>query len=298
MFGYIRPFKAEMLVKEYELYKSVYCGLCRKLGKSYGVFSRLILSYDSTFLALVASAVAKGDTELQIEHKHCTCNPFKRCSYCSCANNSLELASAFSVISYYYKLKDTVHDENFFKATCARFLLILAYHNRKKAAGKYPEVDSAVREMLKKQFEAESIEDCSVDRAAHPTAEMLSRIMVALADNETEKAVYSEFGYFLGRWVYIIDASDDFDKDRKKGSFNPIVSRFRDIDNASLENEKVRTCCNELLNQTMAQLIAAYNLMTFSNFNSIIDNIVNKGMPEMQRKVIFDRESNHKNSKV
>ncbi len=298
MFGYIRPIKAEMLVKEYELYKSVYCGLCRKLGKSYGVFSRLILSYDSTFLALVVSAVAKQGTELKIERKHCTCNPLKRCNYCSSVNNSLELASAFSIISYYYKLKDTIRDENFIKAAGARFLHILAYHNHKKAAEKYPEVDSIVREMLKKQFEAESIEECSVDRAAHPTAEMLSRIMVTLADNETEKAIYSEFGYFLGRWVYIIDASDDFDKDRKKGRFNPIVNKFKDIDNASLENEKVRTCCNELLNQTMAQLIAAYNLMALSNFNSIIDNIINKGMPEMQRKVIFDRESNHKNSGI
>lgn len=29
MFGYVRPFKGEMLVKEYDAYKGVYCQLCR-----------------------------------------------------------------------------------------------------------------------------------------------------------------------------------------------------------------------------------------------------------------------------
>ena len=51
MFGYIRPNKPELLVKEYDLYKSAYCGLCKRMGKDYGRLSRLALSYDGTFLA-------------------------------------------------------------------------------------------------------------------------------------------------------------------------------------------------------------------------------------------------------
>ena len=54
MFGYIRPNKPELLVKEYDLYKSAYCGLCKRMGKDYGRLSRLALSYDGTFLAMLS----------------------------------------------------------------------------------------------------------------------------------------------------------------------------------------------------------------------------------------------------
>lgn len=53
MFGYVRIDKGELKVKEYEAYRGIYCSLCRALSKRYGLFSRLILSYDMTFLAMV-----------------------------------------------------------------------------------------------------------------------------------------------------------------------------------------------------------------------------------------------------
>lgn len=53
MFGYIKPFKGMLRVCEYETYKAVYCGLCKQLGREYGPFARLTLSYDFTFLALL-----------------------------------------------------------------------------------------------------------------------------------------------------------------------------------------------------------------------------------------------------
>ena len=53
MFGYIRPQKGELLVREFEQYRGVYCGLCKQLGKSYGFAARMTLSYDCTFLGLL-----------------------------------------------------------------------------------------------------------------------------------------------------------------------------------------------------------------------------------------------------
>lgn len=295
MFGYVRPFKPEMLVKEFELYKSVYCGLCRQLGSDYSIFARSILSYDCTFLALVCAGLGNEKLSFNVSHKRCTCNPLKKCSYCSSVNNSLELAAAFSVISFYYKLKDTVRDENLFKGFFARLLMLLTSRVHKKAMKNYTQIDTIVSDMLEKQFAAEEFENCSVDRAAHPTAVMLSELMKTLSDSEAEELVYSQFGYFLGRWVYIIDAADDFDKDKSKKSFNPIVNKFP---GSSMNDKEVQSYCNGLLNQTMAQLIAAYNLMEIKRFSSIIDHIIKVGMPEMQRKVIFDRTDNRKNSEI
>lgn len=295
MFGYVRPFKPEMLVKEFELYKSVYCGLCRQLGKDYGIFSRLILSYDCTFLALVCAGLGEESQSLCISDKRCVCNPLKKCRYCSSVNNSMETAAAFSIISFFYKLKDTVRDEGFVKGLFARILMTLIAGQKKKAVKNYGYIDRIVADMLKMQFEAEECENCSVDRAAHPTAVMLSELMKTLSCSQEEELVYSQFGYFLGRWVYIIDAADDFDKDRLKKAFNPIVAKFPDL---SLDDKAVQSYCNGLLNQTMAQLIAAYNLMGINRFNYVIEHIIKVGMPEMQRKVIFDRADNSKYSEI
>lgn len=65
LFGYIRPFQPELRIKEYEAYKSVYCGLCKELGRQYGIFARFTLSYDFTFLAILSMAVQKGPAGIQ-----------------------------------------------------------------------------------------------------------------------------------------------------------------------------------------------------------------------------------------
>ncbi len=285
MFGYVRPYKPEMFVKDYELYKSAYCGLCKQLGRDYGISARLILSYDCAFFAAVCASVQGGG--ICVSGGRCVCNPLKRCAYCEVEDDSMSKAAALCVILFYCKLRDTVCDESFFKRLGARFLSALTLRWKKKAAARYPFYEECVSDMLKEQLLAESRRDCSVDRAAHPTANMLSRVMRSLAKSDEESRVYSQFGYFLGRWIYIIDAADDFDKDKKSGSFNPIVNKFADCGEITLQDERVRDYCNGLLNQTMAQLTASYNLMTVDGFSSVTDNIVNLGMPEMQRKVIF-----------
>ena len=54
MFGYVRPYKPELLVKELTRYQSVYCGICKQIGRDYGQVPRLALGYDG----LVKSAAA------------------------------------------------------------------------------------------------------------------------------------------------------------------------------------------------------------------------------------------------
>ena len=49
MFGYIAVNKAELKFKEYDVYRSFYCGLCKSLKERGGNLSRLTLSYDMTF---------------------------------------------------------------------------------------------------------------------------------------------------------------------------------------------------------------------------------------------------------
>lgn len=276
MFGYLQIQKSELKVREYDSYKAVYCGLCKHLGKDYSFLTMMILSYDCTFYAMLLMSVSRGCTGFA--SKRCTCNPLKKCNFALCSTNSYNKAAAFSVISAYYKIKDDISDGGFFKKLRSYLLLPAFSHWRKKAVKKYgyTELDKIVSDMLFMQLEDEASDDSTIDTSAHPTALMLASVFEKEADSETEMRVFYEFGYHIGRWIYLIDAADDLLKDIKNKNYNPFV-RANKID------------CNyiqSVLNQSLARAYDAYNLINITDFKGIFDNMLLLGFPAMQNKVV------------
>lgn len=290
MFGYLQPYKPYLLVKDFELYKSVYCGLCKKLGEEYGIFARMTLSYDCTCYALLAMGLS-GRCE-NVYKKHCTCNPLKKCFYCANGNDELSLASAITVVTVYYKLEDNIKDSSFFKGLLARFLKIFVNSWRKKSLKKFPRVDEIVGELNESQSKAEESENISLDECAEPTAIMMKKLMLLLAKTESEEKIFAEFGYFLGKWIYLMDAADDYEKDLKDNNFNPFVYSLKDKE---LSQQERSMHINGVLNLTASRIVSAYNLMNVKSFSAISDNLVNMGLGQMQKKIIFDKHNDKKN---
>ncbi len=274
VFGYIRIDKGELLVREYEAYKAVYCGLCRQMGKDYSFLSRLALSYDCTFYALFLMALRRDCTGF--EKKHCRFNPLKKCQFCKCRDDALSKAAALTMILSYHKLDDNISDSGFFRALPYRLIKPLFSRWRKKAAERYPELDEAARRMMKAQREAEDNPDCTLDMAADPTAAMLSSVLSLEAEDEAQRRILAQTGYGIGRFIFFIDAVDDYKKDVKTGGFNPLCSlgesRFEII--------------NRNLSQALASAFDAYNLLTVVDFKGIIDNILLRGLPGVQAEIV------------
>lgn len=283
MFGYLQPKKSELKLKEYELYKSVYCGLCRHLGKDYGIISRLTLSYDCTLLAMLSLSL-KGEKSC-VTQGHCVCNPLKKCLFCSGNGDSFKFAGAVSVIMTYYKFQDTIEDSGFFKRIITRTLKAFFSRSHKKAANDYPLIEKNVRLMMENQRAAEN-SDCGVDKSADSTAVLISNLCCMLSDDERQKKILSEFGYYIGRWIYLIDASDDLPKDIKKKSFNPFKKHYIS-DNSDIS--LTMSYCNDVLNMTAAQAVAAYNLLEIKDYKEILDNIVYKGLSLKQEQCLFEK---------
>lgn len=108
MFGFIRPVKAELRVKEADRFQQVYCGLCHAIRAEYGRFYTLFLSYDMTFFALVA-----GSEEAETAppcRKRCDASPFRRKS-CAETDDALRLAADASILLTYHKFQDDLADE-------------------------------------------------------------------------------------------------------------------------------------------------------------------------------------------
>ncbi len=53
MFGYIVMNKPEIKMKDFDMYRTFYCGLCRELREKYGISGQITLSYDMTFVILL-----------------------------------------------------------------------------------------------------------------------------------------------------------------------------------------------------------------------------------------------------
>ncbi len=296
MFGYVRPFKGEMLVKEYDAYKGVYCQLCRALGRYYGPLMRMTLSYDCTFYALLA--LNQRDPKMHAERRRCTCNPLKKCTYVCPANEDayaetcFHKAAALSVIMTAYKFRDNIEDERTIQSLGARFLFALSRRALKKASADFPFMAEAARSMMAAQRVAEHAVHASIDACAAPTAEFLRTVCAELGETEAEKTVLRQLGYFLGRWVYIMDAADDLADDLRRGGFNPFVEKLSIEAYAGGEMPKTQRDaadreCNAVLNGSLAMVVPAANLLPDGPFTGILENILQKGLPEMQREILF-----------
>lgn len=284
MFGYIRIQKSELLVREYDAYKSVYCGLCKRMGKDYSFLSRLILSYDCTFYAMFLMSLrssCKG-----FENGRCRFNPLKKCMFCKCGDDALSKAAALSVILAFYKLEDNIKDSGFFKRLGCRIVRPFFSRWRKKAAERYSEIDEFALEMMNAQSEAEQNPDCGIDAAADPSATMLSKVLCLEAEDESSERLYRQIGYGLGRFIYLIDAVDDYDDDVKSGGFNPIKN---------LGQDKFEVMNNNL-SQALAMVFDAYNLLDTVDFKGITDNIILKGLPSVQAEIIRKVKENDEKS--
>lgn len=279
LFGYVTVYKDELLVREFNEYKAVYCGLCKSLGKEYGVLSRAILSYDCTFYALFLLAL-KGSCP-GYERKMCRCNPIKKCTYIKEGADSLSKAGALSVCSVYFKIIDNIKDSKGIKKLVYRLVKPIVKRWSKKAKDKFPQIYRAVEEMSLSQTKAESDPDCHLDMAAEPTANMLKTVLSEGGRNDSERLVLGNLGYHLGRWIYLMDAADDYEDDVKSGNFNPFKN---------YKGDNIKNYCVQVLNQSLAQTYNSWNLVDVTLYGGIIDNILLKGLGEKQKAVLFSEE--------
>ncbi|HEX2986391.1 MAG TPA: DUF5685 family protein [Caproiciproducens sp.] len=295
VFGYIKPQKSELLVREYEQYKGIYCSLCRQLGESYGFTARLALSYDCTFYAMLLLAFRPVCPGFQT--KRCVVNPLKKCVFCTSGEDEFKMASALCVLMTYYKIRDDIQDGRLRGKLRGYPLLVLASHAKNRAARDFPELDSIIAEMMEQQKTVERSSDSGIDGSAEPTAAMLMKIF-ELSAGPTEapegaqKRVLRQVGYYLGRWIYLIDAADDIEKDLKLKSFNPFVIQYH-LEQDTIKINQAKEAANQVLNMTLAQLIAALNLLKFRHFGPVIENTIKKGLPSIQQELLFKKENSN-----
>ena len=270
MFGYVRPSFPKLTDEEQRLFGAAYCGLCRTLGERYGTVSQFILNYDLTFLAILLADPAQPE----IRRGRCVPHPVRGRDYCP-GNEALELAADCSVILTWWQLQDAVDDSAAIRGVpyqAAKTALRRAY---RKARTLRPEFDRSTRNLLGELRKLEETRCPSMDQAADLFARLLQGISAEIED-PVKRRVMEQFLYHLGRWIYLVDAADDLEKDIKSGNYNPLICRFS-LTTGKLEGETRKTLVTSL-DQSIHLMAAAYELWDFGVWSSIIQSTVYEGL--------------------
>ena len=274
MFGYVKTEPRELLVKEYEFYKATYCGICRSMKKHTGFFSNVAHSYDSVFLALVRMLFIDGE-KIKASKRRCIAHPVKSRAMLS-DNEALEYtAAAFGTLTY-YKLLDDLQDEKLLKKSIAAALRPV--FSRAKKKGGLCELSEIMANRLVRIGELEKQRCESADLPANLFGELLGEVFAGGLEG-SDRAVCYATGYHLGRFIYLADAADDYEKDRKSESYNPYVLLYRGEPLTDENKSSIR--CGLILE--CRSLEGAVNLLPFRDnrgIENILKNIIYLGLPK------------------
>ena len=278
MFGFIRPVKSELRVKEADRFQQVYCGLCHAIRARYGRFYTLFLSYDMTFFVLVAGAEREGTPPPC--RKRCDAHPLLK-RPCAAPDDALALAADVSVLLSYHKFRDSLADEKGAKRLLAWLLCGLGKRGYQRARARLPDADREIVAALD-DLQAIEREKCpSMDRAADASARMTAAVVPRTGD--ARERVLRQMFYHIGRWVYLLDAAQDVAEDLEQGNYNPVVLRY---DLRTPDLTEIKDALERTLERSLADVCMSFDLLDAQRDAELIRNIIFLGMPLVTRQVL------------
>lgn len=299
MYGYIRPHTPELKVREQEYYRAVYCGLCRTMGKCTGQTSRMTLSYDFTFFALVRMAL-RGESPT-LRRRRCAIHPTHRRSMAE-PSDTLRLCANLSAILAYHKVRDDRQDERGLKRATATMATPYVATIRRRALKRQTDApDEAIVKALQALSDLEAAAPASVDEPAERFGDLMACLLSHGLEGDAARLAHV-IGRHVGRWVYILDAADDFDRDVEKGRYNPFICLYGDPTMTALPRNKREEIRTALVGELLG-LEKAFDLLDLDydpDLRGLLLNILYEGMPARAHQVLFDppgsRKDKHKDA--
>ncbi len=271
MFGYVIPLRCELKLREAARYDAWYCGLCKTIRHRYGQLPRLALNYDCAFLALLLdSMVGTGACNLQ----RCGYKLLQKPRPVAPSSVMLEYAADVNVMLAWYQCDDDWRDEKKIKALLPSILLRRA---AKKAGKARPEVKKAISEGIDKLTKLEKASSDVIDEVTDAFAGLLRDVFryAPKIESKGQREALAWMGYNLGRWIYLADAWDDREKDRKNNAYNPFNRINTDKERASF-----------MLYMSLNEAEKAYDLLDLHDNQGVLDNIIKQGCRQKTRQLL------------
>ncbi len=278
MFGYIKPAICLLSEDEKTLYKAVYCGLCHSLGRVTGQLSRFTLSYDFVLLALIQMLANNESPSMTV--RRCPVHPIRGCNVVI-RSATLDRCAALSALLVHESIRDGIEDEKGFSLCKAHLGSIPARHFLNKAEKQFPLPKEDVLGQLEQLHRLEKNGCAYPDEAAEVFGNLLSIVSVCGVEDELLQFAVSKMMFHIGKWIYLVDAADDFEKDIRQGKFNPFAKHGLDKERLSDSLEQELSFCDDILSKIPKGDPA---------IRSIIRNILFSGTHNISQKILFDNQ--------
>lgn len=275
MFGYIIVNKAELKFKEFDIYHSFYCGLCKTLKERYGKTGQMTLSYDMTFLIMLLTGLY--EPEVESGTGKCIAHPFEKHTWRR--NEYTEYAADMNLLLSYYKCKDDWADEK--KYTKLIYSKILNPKYRKMKTAYSRKVDK-IAALLNDIAVSEIAGEDDIDLMSGRFGEIMGEIFMYRQD-EWALSMY-KIGFYLGKFIYLMDAYEDIENDLKNKTYNPLIKMY--------QKEGFEEYCHQILTMMMAECSKEFEKLPILDNIEILRNILYSGVW-----CRFDMVTNKRNEK-
>ena len=260
MFGYVTASFQELTKEQKERYSAVYCGICRRIRVQTSSMARLGLRYDMAFLALLLMSLYEPEEEKG--RGACHLHPISKRAWLD--NEFIRYAADMNVALAYYNALDDWEDDG--KQT-ARILAGALEKHCPRIAETYPRQMEAIRDCLQRLSVLEK-ENCpNPDEPAGAFGELMGELFVVRED--LWAPTLRKMGNALGRFIYLLDAELDYDKDQRKGKYNPFLAKREEKDWVKWEDYLVLT---------MGRCTAEFEKLPLVQDKLLLDNILYSGV--------------------
>ena len=265
MFGYIAINKAEMKFRDFDIYHAYYCGLCKDFKERYGRSGQITLSYDMTFLIILLSGLYEPPAEDSI--RNCVAHPFQK--HAARTNEITQYATDMNIVLSYYKCLDDWTDERKWKGR----LRAAALRGRDKMVeARYPEKAEHIYTLLEHIHLYEKAQEPDVDLASGCFGEIMGEILACRKDEWEDDL--RRMGFFLGKFIYLMDAYEDMEKDEKDRNYNVFLLRRKKLsDDEAFEQEAY-----QILQMMMAECSRIFEKLPILEHAEILRNILYSGV--------------------
>lgn len=263
MFGYVTAYKPELKMKDFYKYKAYYCGLCKVLREKYGFPGQMTLTYDMTFLVILLTSLYESETKRE-EHR-CVIHPVKKQKMLY--NEITEYAADMNIVLTYFHFVDDWQDE---KSKAGLVGLRVFHRTYLKIEKKYPEKCKVIRKCLNHLQECEKKNEQNIDLTARHFGELMAELF-AYRQDVWEKTLRG-MGFYLGKFIYILDAYDDIEKDLENNSYNALRSIYKE--------EGFDEKCREMMTYVLAECTSRFERLPCVEDIDILRNILYVGVWE------------------
>jgi len=273
VFGYVTASFNELSKEQQNRYGAVYCGICRCIRSRSSGLSRLGLSYDMAFLALLLMSLYEPEEASGLDA--CILHPIKKRPWVD--NEFTRYAADMNVALAYYNCADDWQDDR--RLTAAAMMGILKQH-LPRIEESHPRQCAAIRNCLDRLSRLEK-ENCpNPDEPAAAFGELMGEILVYREDLWAPQL--RQLGMALGRFIYLLDAAVDYDADKRKGKYNPYLAMGTGKDLGRWE---------EYLVLTMGRCTESFERLPLVQDKALLDNILYSGVWVNYRRKRKERET-------